>query len=78
VGRHADERGLDRGLLVQRQPDVVADRASAALSSDEAGSGLGLAVCRSNARAHGGDVSLMRGERGLIAQVRLPLAYGGR
>ncbi len=53
-------------------------RASAARASDKQGSGLGLAVCRSIARAHGGDVSLMRGERGLIAQVRLPLAYGAR
>lgn len=53
-------------------------RAEAAKASDKRGSGLGLAVCRSIARAHGGDVSLMRGERGLIAQVRLPLAYGAR
>jgi signal transduction histidine kinase len=53
-------------------------RAQAARASDKKGSGLGLAVCRSIARAHGGDVNLMRGERGLIAQVRLPLAYGAR
>jgi two-component system, OmpR family, sensor kinase len=52
-------------------------RAAAARSSDKEGSGLGLAVCRSIARAHGGDVQLSRGERGLIAQVRLPLAYPG-
>ncbi len=53
-------------------------RAPAARASDKQGSGLGLAVCRSIARAHGGDVNLVRGERGLIAQVRLPLAYGTR
>ena len=51
-------------------------RTPAARASRAQGSGLGLAVCRSIARAHGGDVLLMRGERGLVAQVRLPLAYG--
>lgn len=49
-------------------------RAPAARSSGQQGSGLGLAVCRSIARAHGGDVRLARGERGLVAQLRLPLA----
>ena len=51
-------------------------RAQAARASDKQGTGLGLAVCRSIARAHGGDVQLMRGDRGLVAQVRVPLAYG--
>ena len=51
-------------------------RTQAARQSDKPGSGLGLAVCRSIARAHGGDVRLIRGTRGLVAQVRLPLAYG--
>ena len=51
-------------------------RAPAARASNKHGTGLGLAVCRSIARAHGGDVKLQRGERGLVAQVRLPLAYG--
>jgi signal transduction histidine kinase len=51
-------------------------RAPAARASNKHGTGLGLAVCRSIARAHGGDVRLQRGERGLVAQVRLPLAYG--
>jgi len=50
-------------------------RTASARASDKEGSGLGLAVCRSIARAHGGDVQLMRGREGLIAQVRLPLAY---
>jgi len=45
-------------------------------ASNKHGSGLGLAVCRSIARAHGGDVRLHRGDSGLVAQLRLPLAYG--
>jgi signal transduction histidine kinase len=51
-------------------------RAPAARASNKHGTGLGLAVCRSIARAHGGDVQLKRGDQGLIAQLRLPLAYG--
>lgn len=50
-------------------------RAPAARASGKQGSGLGLAVCRSIARAHGGEVQLKRGPRGLVAQLRLPLAY---
>ena len=38
------------------------------------GIGLGLAVSRSIARAHGGDVRLIKGDQGLVAQLRLPLA----
>src|SRR5262249_7169752 len=51
-------------------------RAPPARASTKHGTGLGLAVCRSIARAHGGDVKLVRGQRGLVAQLRLPLAYG--
>lgn len=52
-------------------------RASAARTLDDGGVGLGLAVARSIARAHGGDVTLAaRPEGGLTAQVRLPLARG--
>lgn len=52
-------------------------RASAARTLDDGGVGLGLAVARSIARAHGGDVTLAaRPEGGILAQVRLPLARG--
>jgi len=50
-------------------------RGEAARASDKAGSGLGLAVCRSIARAHGGDVNLVHGKDGFSAQVRVPLAF---
>jgi two-component system OmpR family sensor kinase len=50
-------------------------RTPEARASGKTGSGLGLAVCRSIARAHGGDVRLRRAPRGLVAQVRLPLAF---
>lgn len=49
-------------------------RTPAARASGAPGSGLGLAVCRSIARAHGGDVELKRGDHGLVAQLRVPLA----
>jgi two-component system, OmpR family, sensor kinase len=49
-------------------------RSPAARASGKQGSGLGLAVCRSIARAHGGDVQLRRGAQGMVAQMRLPLA----
>ncbi|MHA3793016.1 ATP-binding protein [Sphingomonas sp. YL-JM2C] len=50
-------------------------RSSNAHASDKRGSGLGLAVCRSIARAHGGDVRLRRLQAGFAAEVRIPLAY---
>jgi signal transduction histidine kinase len=50
-------------------------RASNAADSGKSGTGLGLAVCRSIARAHGGDVVLVRSPEGFAAQLRLPLAY---
>jgi two-component system OmpR family sensor kinase len=50
-------------------------RSQDARDSDKSGSGLGLAVCRSIARAHGGDVRLMRSDHGFVAQLRVPLAF---
>jgi two-component system, OmpR family, sensor kinase len=51
-------------------------RSEAARSSEKAGSGLGLAVCRSIARAHGGDVRLKQTPDGFAAELRVPLVYG--
>jgi signal transduction histidine kinase len=50
-------------------------RAPDAHASEKRGSGLGLAVCRSIARAPGGDVRLLRAEDGFTAQLRVPLLY---
>ncbi|WCT72711.1 ATP-binding protein [Sphingomonas naphthae] len=50
-------------------------RTAAARASDARGTGLGLAVCRSIARAHGGDVRLSRSAEGFKAEVRVPLVY---
>ena len=50
-------------------------RAEAARTLDAGGVGLGLALARSTARAHGGDVVLWNNPGGgLTAEVRLPLA----
>jgi two-component system OmpR family sensor kinase len=51
-------------------------RAEAARTLDGGGVGLGLAVARSIARAHGGDVVLVSSAAGLVARVRLPLSAG--
>ncbi|WP_340646986.1 HAMP domain-containing sensor histidine kinase [Phenylobacterium sp.] len=51
-------------------------RAEAARTLDGGGVGLGLAVARSIARAHGGDVVLVSSPAGLTARVRLPLSAG--
>ena len=51
-------------------------RTEAARKSGKPGSGLGLAVCRSIARAHGGDVALARASDGFVARVRVPLVFG--
>jgi two-component system OmpR family sensor kinase len=49
-------------------------RAANAVSSDKRGSGLGLAVCRSIARAHGGDVRFARSVNGFVTELRVPLS----
>lgn len=48
-------------------------RTESARKSGKPGSGLGLAVCRSIARAHGGDVMLSHGQDGFVASVSVPL-----
>jgi signal transduction histidine kinase len=50
-------------------------RTASARASGAPGTGLGLAVCRSIARAHGGDVRLYRSNDGFRAEVRVPLAF---
>ena len=50
-------------------------RAEPSRNRETGGMGLGLAVSRSIARAHGGDVTLRSGGGGLTAVVRLPLAH---
>ncbi|MFT4025605.1 MAG: ATP-binding protein [Novosphingobium sp.] len=46
--------------------------------SGKPGSGLGLAVCRSIARAHGGDVQLEQRSEGFVARVTVPLSFAER
>ena len=50
-------------------------RSEAARRSGQKGTGLGLAVCRSIARAHGGDVSFAHSRDGFLARLALPAAY---
>jgi signal transduction histidine kinase len=47
-------------------------RVDAARNLDDGGMGLGLPIARSTARAHGGDVVLLNGAKGLVARVTLP------
>lgn len=51
-------------------------RGENARESDKPGSGLGLAVCRSIARAHGGDVLLEQRAEGFVVSLALPTLYG--
>jgi len=50
-------------------------RSETARKSGSKGSGLGLAVCRSIARAHGGDVSFVHAKDGFVARVAVPAAF---
>ncbi|MDP3661067.1 HAMP domain-containing sensor histidine kinase [Phenylobacterium sp.] len=47
-------------------------RTDASRNLDTGGIGLGLAIARSTARAHGGDITLSNGDTGLRATVTLP------
>jgi signal transduction histidine kinase len=49
-------------------------RSAEARNSTLQGVGLGLSTSRSTIRAHGGDIRLRRAEKGLVAEVRLPMA----
>jgi signal transduction histidine kinase len=83
--RFQDEDDGVAVLISDEGPGVPADdlervfqpfyRADAARTLTDDGVGLGLAVARSIARAHGGDLSLeARSPRGVTARVTLPLA----
>ncbi|EIZ79001.1 integral membrane sensor signal transduction histidine kinase [Novosphingobium sp. Rr 2-17] len=50
-------------------------RSDAARNSGRNGSGLGLTVCRSIARAHGGDVSFAHDRDGFVARLSVPAAF---
>jgi signal transduction histidine kinase len=65
------------GITVDEQERVFVPfyRTADARASRKAGSGLGLAVCRSIARTHGGDVSLFSSAAGFTARLRLPIAF---
>ncbi len=71
-----DGPGLDAGEL-----DAVFEpfhRGERSRSRETGGAGLGLTVARQAARAHGGDVALIRRpEGGLTARLDLPLDTGG-
>lgn len=51
-------------------------RSEAARRSGKPGSGLGLAVCRSIARAHGGEIRFAQSAEGFVTQVRVPRLFG--
>jgi signal transduction histidine kinase len=76
AGEMATVEVVDRGpglsaedLARVFQPFYRTDRSR---NLDNAGVGLGLPIARATARAHGGDVELVRGAGGMVAVVTLP------
>ncbi|WP_206240991.1 sensor histidine kinase [Novosphingobium terrae] len=53
-------------------------RSPEARRSGRPGSGLGLTVCRSIARAHGGDICFRHGSEGFAAVLTMPVVYDAR
>ncbi|WP_068090298.1 sensor histidine kinase [Novosphingobium rosa] len=53
-------------------------RSPEARRSGRPGSGLGLTVCRSIARAHGGDIRFRHGSEGFAAVLTMPVVYDAR
>lgn len=89
-GEHARVRvrvqdGMALAEVVDDGPGIPSDelehafvpffRGEHAQRSGKPGSGLGLAVCRSIARAHGGEVMLEQRVEGFVVSVALPLAF---
>jgi signal transduction histidine kinase len=68
------------GLNAREQTQVFKPffRTEAARTLDRGGVGLGLALSRSIARAHGGDIALDVRSRGLVASLRLPICAPAR
>ncbi|MDE1916666.1 MAG: HAMP domain-containing protein [Sphingomonadales bacterium] len=73
---------LDAGPgIAEEEMDRVFEpfyRSPEARRSGRPGSGLGLTVCRSIARAHGGDVHFARRQDGFAAVLSVPVVYDAR
>ena len=78
-GGEASATVIDDGPgITKEEMEQVFDpfyRCEEARASGKPGSGLGLSVCRSIARAHGGDVVLSNTDEGFKATLTLPVAY---
>jgi signal transduction histidine kinase len=68
------------GIAVEEMDRVFEPfyRSPEARRSGRPGSGLGLAVCRSIARAHGGDVRFVQHPEGFAAVLTVPVVYDAR
>ncbi len=74
VSVHVDDDGP--GIAPEHREDVFRPfyRLDEARNQDESGAGLGLAIARDIARAHGGDITLATSPMGgLRASVRVPV-----